>query len=322
MLDPVLASTASRACMQLRHLRYFVRIVEAGSFSRAAQLVHVAQPALSQQIGELEVELGVLLLQRSARGVTPTEEGRILYQQACSILRQVDRLPDLVRARQGEAAGVVSLAIASTLASRFAAPFVLECRESLPKVSLQLVTGGSADLRERVTNSKVDLALVFEDAPSPSRQSRPLFRQRLHLVQRSDLAPDADQITLEELARIPLVVPVRPNVTRFVMDRAFERVGAVPRIAVEAEGFSNAVDAVQAGIGGTVMPVADAGAFRGGPMLKTVAITPPLYLVASLNAAAEPSSTLAVAAVGDRLAAFVLDAVQSGGYAGAEPVGT
>jgi LysR family nitrogen assimilation transcriptional regulator len=307
--------------MQLRHLRYFVRIVEAGSFSRAASLVHVAQPALSQQIGELETELGVLLLERSARGVTPTEAGRILYQHACSILRQVEQLPDLVRAGRGNPAGVVSLAMASTLASRLAAPFVLECRTALPKVSLQIVTGDSLHLRERLANSKVDIALLFEEAPTPGRHCRPLFRQRLHLVQRSDQAPDAGEIALGDLALIPLVLAVRPNVTRAVLDRAFDRAGVVPDIAVEADAFSSLIEAVQAGLGGAVLPASDAEAFRGGPALRLRAITPPLHLVASLHTPAEPSGSPAVAAVGDRLTAFVLGAVRSGAYAGGEPLG-
>jgi LysR family transcriptional regulator, nitrogen assimilation regulatory protein len=84
--------------VQLRHLRYFVRIVEAGSFSRAATLVHIAQPALSQQIAELELELGVPLLIRGPRGTHPTPAGDILYHEAVSILGRMDQLPELVRA--------------------------------------------------------------------------------------------------------------------------------------------------------------------------------------------------------------------------------
>ena len=79
--------------MQFRQLRYFVKIVEAGSFSRAAATIHVAQPALSQQIAELEERLGLKLLQRSARGVTPTAAGEVLFREASSILHQLDQLP-------------------------------------------------------------------------------------------------------------------------------------------------------------------------------------------------------------------------------------
>ena len=84
--------------MQLRHLRYFVGIVDAGSFSRAAESIHVAQPALSQQIAELERELGVTLFVRSARGVQPTPAGKALYNEAQQILRRTEQLSSVIRA--------------------------------------------------------------------------------------------------------------------------------------------------------------------------------------------------------------------------------
>jgi LysR family transcriptional regulator, nitrogen assimilation regulatory protein len=71
--------------MQYRHLYYFVKIVEAGSFSQAARTIHVAQPALSQQIAELEASLGVALLQRSARGIKATVAGQKFYEEASSL---------------------------------------------------------------------------------------------------------------------------------------------------------------------------------------------------------------------------------------------
>ena len=77
--------------MELRQLKYFVRIVELGSFSQAAKDLYVAQPALSAQINNLESDLGVRLLSRSVRGVTPTEAGQSLYVHAQAVLRQIER---------------------------------------------------------------------------------------------------------------------------------------------------------------------------------------------------------------------------------------
>ena len=105
--------------MQFRQLRYFVKIVDAGSFSRAASVVHVAQPALSQQIAELEERLGVMLLQRSARGVRPTAAGEILYKEASAILHQLDQLPSAIRPSSGEPEGTVSLGFVSSLAAKW-----------------------------------------------------------------------------------------------------------------------------------------------------------------------------------------------------------
>ena len=103
--------------MQFRHLRYFVKIVEAGSFSRAAAAIHVAQPALSQQIAELEARMGVALLVRSARGVRPTAAGDILYREASAILRDLEQLPGIVRSSGGEAEGAVRVGFASMIAA-------------------------------------------------------------------------------------------------------------------------------------------------------------------------------------------------------------
>jgi LysR family nitrogen assimilation transcriptional regulator len=102
--------------MQLRYLRYFVKIVEAGSFSRAAT-IYVTQPALSQQIVELQEQLRVTLLLRTAREVRSTPARETLYKEGSSILRQVEELPDVVRSVGTEAAGSVAVGMSSTLAA-------------------------------------------------------------------------------------------------------------------------------------------------------------------------------------------------------------
>src|SRR6201985_3965935 len=101
--------------MQYRHLYYFVKIVEAGSFSQAARIIHVAQPALSQQIAELEAALGIPLLQRSARGIRPTAAGQRFYEEASSILRRYEGRPGLVHSSGGDIAGRVGLGMPASL---------------------------------------------------------------------------------------------------------------------------------------------------------------------------------------------------------------
>src|ERR1700759_1887487 len=118
--------------MQFRQLRYFVKIVEAGSFSRAASIVHVAQPALSQQVAELEERLGVALLQRSARGVRPTAAGEIFYREASAILRQLDQVPATARSDPDQPEGVVNLGLVSSLAPGLVG-FLDDCRGAFAK---------------------------------------------------------------------------------------------------------------------------------------------------------------------------------------------
>jgi LysR family nitrogen assimilation transcriptional regulator len=155
--------------IQLRHLRYFVCIVDAGDLSRAATTLFVAQPALSQQMAELEQDLGLALLQRSARGVRPTPAGEVLYREAMAILRHVEKLPDIVHDSGGEVAGSVSLGTSSTVASFLAEPFIEACRAALPRVSLSLVTEDSMTLKSRLAAHILDLAVVFEEAQTPKQ---------------------------------------------------------------------------------------------------------------------------------------------------------
>ena len=168
--------------MQFRQLRYFVKIVEAGSFSRAATLIHVAQPALSQQIHELEDRLGVTLLRRSARGVTPTAAGELLFREATSILHQLDQLPTVVRSGSGEAEGAVSVGLASSMAPILIGPLLAQVKTTLPKVNLKISDDDSGSLQAGVAASNFDLAVVYEDEFVSSLSRRPIFRQRLYFV--------------------------------------------------------------------------------------------------------------------------------------------
>ena len=187
--------------MQYRHLYYFVKIVEAGSFSQAARTIHVAQPALSQQIGELEASLGVALLHRSARGIKPTAAGQRFYDEASSILRRYENLPALVHSRIGEIEGPVSLGMPASLSTTLVGPFIELCRATHPKITLRFVDGDSEFLREEVEKSRLDLALIFEDEFFPTVQRQPLFRQDHYLVRSKQSAPIASStIPINELS--------------------------------------------------------------------------------------------------------------------------
>jgi LysR family nitrogen assimilation transcriptional regulator len=282
--------------MQLRHLRYFVKIVEAGSFSRAAATIHVAQPALSQQIAELEQKLGLSLLLRSARGVRPTAAGEVLYREASSILRQMEQLPGIVRSSAGEAEGVVSLGMSSTLAAAIAGRFIETCKSALPKVTLRFTVAGSEVLKARLEAHTLDLALVFEDELIAGFRRTPLFTQRLYLVGRSPVSVDAASASLADLASQPLIVATPPNVVRSVLDRAFKSVGLAPNIAAEADVLSGIMSAVISGVGNTVLPKGDVSDIASN-LAAPIPIEPPLLLTASIVSSDDSPLTSAGEAV-------------------------
>src|SRR5262249_50347275 len=154
--------------MQYRHLHYFVSVVEAGSFSRAAATIHVAQPALSQQIAQLEEQLGVSLLLRTARGVRPTAAGEVLYREASSILRQLEEIPGVVRSKGGIAEGAVRLGMSSTVLATAPASFILECKAELPNVALIMAVSDSPTIKSRVRSNELDLGLGAEHELAPT----------------------------------------------------------------------------------------------------------------------------------------------------------
>jgi LysR family transcriptional regulator, nitrogen assimilation regulatory protein len=304
--------------MQLRHLRYFIKIVEAGSFSRAASTIHVAQPALSQQIAELEEQLGLSLLHRSARGVRPTAAGEVLYREASLILRQMEELPGIVRSSSGEIDGSVRLGMSSTLAATLAGPFIDSCKMSLPKVTLKFAVADSEAHKAKIEASTLDLALVFEDELVARFARLPLFKQRLYFVRRDPLDVKSASISLSEIGKLPLVLPSAPNVTRMLLDRAFAAQGIEPNVAVEADVLSSILSAVQTGIGGTILPKGSLDDVLPEDMAPPVPIEPPLYLTSSIISSSDYPLTRAGEAVRSLLAQFVGDHLQKTSTPGVE----
>lgn len=304
--------------MQLRHLRYFVKIVEAGSFSRAAALIPVAQPALSQQIAALEEELGVVLLHRSARGARPTAAGAAFYTEAASILSRMERIPQIVRSLDGEIQGVVRIGMSSTLASFLAGELMEKCRAVLPKISLRFSSDASGQLGARIRDSLLDLALVFEDQPTTGFAREPLFRQRLFVVSPCKPGRRPSALRFERLADMPLILPAHPNITRGMLDRLFSEAGIVPQVVAETEVFSGMLSAVQAGIGHTILPRGDFSGLPGRAMVSAALIEPPVYLTAAVIASADVPLAPPAEAVRGLLSDVVMQQVREKGLAGAE----
>ncbi|MET0676420.1 MAG: LysR family transcriptional regulator [Bradyrhizobium sp.] len=304
--------------MQFRHLRYFVKIVEAGSFSRAAATIHVAQPALSQQLAELEDRLGVSLLLRSPRGVRPTPAGEVLYREASEILRQVEQLPGIVRSSSGEAEGTVNFGMTAAVAGAFAGPAVAECKKALPKVTLKFSDAHSDVLQARIEAQTLDMALVFEDHFAPNFSRHPIFRQRLYLVRREPMEECRGVVSLEQVARLPLVLPPLPNHRRLVIDRAFAAAGLTPNIIAETDAGLSELSAVRSGVGSSIY---HAGTFNNvypGAFAEPLLIEPPMFLTFSLVCSSDFPLTYAGEAVKKVLIRFVEDQIRQNTRPGAE----
>ena len=169
--------------MDLKQLEYFVRVAELGSFTRAAQVLGVAQPALSRQVRLLEVELRQNLLTRNGRGATPTEAGQVLLEHGRGILHQVERArEELGRVRSG-LSGRVALGLPPSVARVLTVPLTRAFRERLPQAQLSISEGLSTAMQENLLNGRLDIAVLYNASPVAGIELRPLITEELLLVQ-------------------------------------------------------------------------------------------------------------------------------------------
>lgn len=255
--------------MELRQLRYFVRVVELGSMGRAAADLGVVTSALSQQISRLEGELSTRLLQRSPTGVVPTEAGIAFWRQAQLALRHADEAARA--AQQQRLAGQVSVGLAPSTAAVLALPLVLAMRERYPEVRLHLVESLSGNLSALLNARQLDIAVLFDASPEHRLRVVPLLDERLYLIGAAGLAgmPKGRQVRLKDVATLPLVMPSGSHGLRAVVEQAFARAKCRPQIVADVDGLAVLMDMVQAGLAATVQPgaatarlPADASALR------------------------------------------------------------
>ncbi len=240
--------------MELRQLRYFVRIVELGSMSRAALDLDLVQSALSQQISRLEGELSTRLLQRSSKGVVPTEAGLAFFREAQLTLRHAEQA--VRAAQQSRLSGTVSVGLASTTAVVLGVPLMRAMRERYPDVRLHLVESMSGHLTGMLNARQLDLAVLFDTGVARRWSVMPLLEEKLYLM-RPRLAGEADaaaSTTMAQLEGVPLILPTGAHGLRSTLDAAFARVGVKPNLVAEVDSLTMLMDAVCAGLGCTVQP--------------------------------------------------------------------
>ncbi|MCT7376736.1 LysR family transcriptional regulator [Chelativorans salis] len=238
--------------MDIRQLNYFVRVAELGSFSRASAFLHVAQPALSRQIRNLELELKETLLIRNGRGVEPTEAGERLLTNARGIMRLMERTyEDVENARTGKS-GKVAIGMPATISMAIATALIRRLREELSDARVTLVHGRSRQLQEWVLSGSLDGAIMFDAPSSPMLEIDELIREQLYLVGPESAFDDLGPIPLEELSSLPMIIAVRPNSVRVLVDSELARLGQKLNIVFELEPLDAMLDLVQDGYGFTV----------------------------------------------------------------------
>ena len=239
--------------MELRQLRYFVRVLELGSISRAALDLELVQSALSQQISRLESELSTRLLQRTSKGVVATEAGMAFFREAQLTLRHADQA---VRAAQlSRLTGAVSVGLASTTAAVLGLPLMRAMHERYPDVRLHMVEGMSGHLTSMLNSRQLDLTILFDTQAARRWSVLPLVEEKLFLIQaKSDGVKPAARTRMADLKDVPLILPTGTHGLRNALDAAFLRAKFKPQLAAEIDSLAMTMAAVEAGLGSTVQP--------------------------------------------------------------------
>ena len=242
--------------INLRRLKYFVKVVDVGSLTQAADLLHIAQPAISQQLATLEGEVRQQLLLRTKRGVTPTEAGKVLYRHAQLILRQCDQaMVDMQAASRGLSGSVCIGLAPGTMAATLALPLLRLVRDRHPGIVPYLNENYGTTLSELVMSGRMDLAVLYGGRDAiHGLQFLPLLRESLFLVGPASMPAPAQTVSVRELAGYDLYLPRSYNYLRRLVDEAFASLGLRPRVVAEIESAKTLSALLSDGLGATVVP--------------------------------------------------------------------
>jgi len=246
--------------MNLTQLRYFVRVAEMGSFSKAAIELDVAQPALSRQVRLLETDLHVTLLQRTGRGVLLTEAGKRLFEHAVGILQLVARAREDLSANRDEATGRIVVGLPPSMGRMLTLPLVDQFKSTMPKARLAIVEGLSAHIVEWISTGRVDLGLIHNPDANPSIETIHVLDEPLSLVSagkgpgaRGETPVPKKPLEFAELVRMPLVVPEQTHAIRKLLETQAALAGLKLNIAYEVSSVQAILELVRHGHGHAVL---------------------------------------------------------------------
>jgi LysR family nitrogen assimilation transcriptional regulator len=290
--------------MDLKQLDYFVHVADASSFSKAAQLLSVAQPALSRQIRALEVELRQTLFLRNGRGVTLTPPGARLLAHARHPAAG-GRSRELDESRTAPV-GRVALGVPPSVSRVLSGPVVAEFRARFPRADISIAEGLTVHILEWLALGRIDVGIVYNPPASPAVELRAFVEQQLYLIgpKRARPGDRGGSVELRQLPTYPLIIPSRPHTIRMLVDSRLSALGLKAAVALEIDGIRAILDLVQRGHGYAVLP--RHALIEAGPGAKLAArpiVQPALRSVMAVATSAQRPLT--------RMAQETIDLVQS-----------
>ncbi|WP_454724858.1 MULTISPECIES: LysR family transcriptional regulator [Cupriavidus] len=242
--------------MNLRQLETLVLVAELGSLSRAARATGVAQSLVSRSIGQLEAQWGDRLFERTGRGVVLSEFGRRIFPQVQLLLAQSARLADEVKEAAGVPSGVVRVGVLPSMARRLVTRLFEDTRAKAPGVLLHISEGFSGQLDEQLASGRIDMAVVSRYGHGPRQDEDIVGQVGTYLICAGTHAlARRREITLRELAGLPLVLPSAPNGLRSILDQHARQHGIALDVVLEVESLATMKQVVMGGHAMTILPL-------------------------------------------------------------------
>jgi len=255
--------------VRFRQLRYFVSVAETGSFTKASGMLNIAQPALSNQIGTLETELGVRLLDRRSNGVEVTPAGSHLLERAKEIISLLNDTKESVK-RFGQSSRIkINVGLPTTTTGIMAIPLLEKFSRSHPEVNLQIVEGMTGHLEKWLLQEEIGVALLFA-APETERLSvQHIGQERLVVIGpfQGDMCM-RETLRFGEVVNLPIIHSTPAHQLRRMLDRMAARICQPINYVAEIDSLAQINLMVRAGRGYTVLPMRYAATDWSGPDIR------------------------------------------------------
>lgn len=239
----------------LKRLEYFAKVAEQRNITRAAEQLHIAQPALGMHIRELEAAFGVTLLERHSRGVEPTAAGELLLERTAEIFELLERTQDDLRCVATSAPTRFKLGMTTSIMQLIASDLLLSTQEHYPGVALQLHENPSFLLVDALVRREVDAILAYSVQPHPELTLTPVLKERVLFVTKAGEAGGEGWADMDEVLAHELVLGGERDVARQLVEQAALQKGVASRIKYETPSIAGQRDLILRGAAAAVLPM-------------------------------------------------------------------
>jgi DNA-binding transcriptional LysR family regulator len=262
--------------VDLKQLKALVTVAEVGSVTRAAELLHLVQPAVTRQIRSLETELGVQLFERTRLGMRPTAAGVSLADRARRALAELDRARAELAPVPGKVSGIVTVGVLESTAELLTESVVSAILRQHPGIDLRVLAAYSGHLQQWLDDGDLDLSLLYNLTSTPSLNVTSLVREQLWAVAPpSGMLDPRHPVSLAEVAVHPMIMPTAGHALRTLIDSAVSQAGADVTIAVQTNSITLQKHLVQSGHGWSILPAVGLAADIAGGRLSAAPLKEP-----------------------------------------------